>query len=85
MATLNIKFKKHKFNLLLPRILDYVAKIDDDGDFELSIDKVKVKRSNDANSYFWQLVGQLSAKINVSPEDISEFSNSNKKEINEND
>lgn len=70
MATLNIKFKKHKFNLLLPRILDYVAKIDDDGDFELSIDKVKVKRSNDANSYFWQLVGQLSAKINVSPEDI---------------
>ena len=70
MATLNIKFKKSKFNLLLPRILDFIANLDDNSDFELSIDKVKAKRSNDANRYFWQLVGQLSAKINVSPEDI---------------
>lgn len=67
---MKLQFKKANFNLLLPRILEFVANLDEDGDFELSIDKVKAKRSNDANRYFWQLVGQLSAKINVSPEDI---------------
>jgi hypothetical protein len=70
MAELNIKFKKNRFNLMLPRILEFVANLDDESDFELSIGKVKGKRSNDANSYFWTLVGQLSAKINVPPEDI---------------
>ena len=70
MAALNIRFKKSNFNLLLPRILEYVSSLADDGNFELSIDKVKAKRSNDANRYFWELVGQLSEKINVSPEDI---------------
>lgn len=70
MDSLKIKFKKDRFNLLLPRILEFVAKLDDTSDFELSIGKVKAKRSNDANRYFWELVGQLSAKINVSPEDI---------------
>ena len=70
MDCLKIKFKRDKFNLLLPKILDYVSNLDPDGNFELSVDKVRAKRSNDANRYFWQLVGQLSAKINVSPEDI---------------
>ena len=70
MDSLKIRFKKGRFNLMLPRILEFVAKLDDDGNFELVIDKVKAKRSNDANSYFWELVGQLSEKVNVSPEDI---------------
>ena len=70
MATLSIKFKKAKFNLLLPRILEFVANLDDTSDFELSIDKVKAKRSNDANRYFWQLIGQLAERLNVSPEEI---------------
>lgn len=70
MATLNIKFKKNRFNLMLPKILEFVANLDDESVFELSIGKVKGKRSNDANRYFWELVGQLSAKINVPPEDI---------------
>lgn len=70
MAGLKIRFKKSRFNLLLPRILEFVADLDDNNDFELCIDKVKANRSNDANRYFWQLVGQLSEKINVSPEDI---------------
>ena len=70
MAGLKIKFTKNRFNLLLPKILEFVASLDDNGDFELSIDKFKANRSNDANRYFWQLVGQLSEKINVSPEDI---------------
>lgn len=67
---MKLTFKKNRFNMLLPRILEFVASLDDNGDFELSIDKVKAKRSNDANRYFWELVGQLSAKINVPPEDI---------------
>jgi hypothetical protein len=70
MDTLKIKFKKFKFNLLLPKILDYSGGLDAEIDYVLTIDKVKAKRSNDANRYFWELVGQLSAKINVSPEDI---------------
>lgn len=70
MDGLKISFKKNRFNLLLPKILEFVANLDDNSDFELSIGKVKAKRSNDANRYFWELVGQLSAKINVSPEDI---------------
>ena len=70
MDTLKIQFKKFKFNLLLPRILDYIAGLDDEIDYVLTIDKVKAQRSNDANRYFWELVGQLSSKINVSPEDI---------------
>jgi hypothetical protein len=68
--SLKIKFKKDRFNLLLPKILEYVSNLADNGNFELSIGEVKTKRSNDANRYFWELVGQLSAKINVSPEDI---------------
>ena len=56
--------------MLLPRILDFVANLDEENSFELTIDKVKQKRSNDANRYFWELIGQLSTKINVPPEEI---------------
>lgn len=67
---MKLTFRKGKFNLLLPRILDFIASLDDDKDYEITIDKVKQKRSNDANRYFWELVGKLSAKIGVPPEDI---------------
>lgn len=67
---MRLQFKKSKFNLLLPRILDFIASLEEDKDYELTVDKVKQKRSNDANRYFWELVGQLSAKINISPEEI---------------
>lgn len=70
MDTLKIMFKKTKFNLLLPRVLDFVSSLEDDKEYELTISKVTKKRSNDANRYFWELVGKLSEKINVSPEDI---------------
>ena len=63
-------FKKAKFNLLIPRILDYVASLDDEIEYELVIEKPKQERSNDANRYFWVLVGKLSEKIGVSPEEI---------------
>ena len=67
---MKLLFKKGKFNLLIAKVLDYVATLDDEVDYVLTIDKVKAKRSNDANRYFWSLVGELSAKINVSPEEI---------------
>lgn len=67
---MKLRFKKGRFNFLLPKILNFIASLDDETDYELSIDKVKVYRSNDANRYFWELVGQLSAKINVPPEEI---------------
>jgi hypothetical protein len=67
---MKLQFKKGKFNSLLPRLLDYIASLDDEIDYEINIGKVKQHRSNDANRYFWELVGQLSAKIGVSPEDI---------------
>lgn len=70
MAALKIQFKKLRFNLLLPKILDVIASLDEENDYELTIGKVKRQRSNDANRYFWELVGKLSEKINVPPEDI---------------
>ena len=56
--------------MLLPKILDVIASLDEENDYELTIGKVKRQRSNDANRYFWELVGKLSEKINVPPEDI---------------
>ncbi len=70
MAALKLNFRKGKFNLLLPKILDYIAELDDEIDYELTMDKVKQRRSNDANRYFWELVGKLSEKIGISPEEI---------------
>lgn len=67
---MKLRFKKQKFNLLLPRILEFVGSLEEDKEYEISVDKVKQHRSNDANRYFWELVGKLSEKINVSPEDI---------------
>ena len=67
---MNLSFKKRNFNMLLPRILDFIASLEEDKDYELVIDKARQKRSNDANRYFWELVGQLSAKINVAPVEI---------------
>ena len=67
---MKIQFKKSTFNLFLPRILDFVANLDEDKAYVLSIDKTKQNRSNDANRYFWELIGQLSEKINIPPEEI---------------
>jgi hypothetical protein len=67
---MKLQFKKARFNLLLPRILDFIAGLEEEQEYELNIGKVKQHRSNDANRYFWELVGQLSAKINIPPEEI---------------
>ena len=67
---MKLSFEKDKFPFMLPRILEFVNTLEADKEYELTIGKAVKKRSNDANRYFWELVGQLSAKINVSPEDI---------------
>ena len=67
---MKLSFKKDKFTFLLPKILEFVNTLEDDKEYELSISKAVKKRSNDANRYFWELVGKLSEKLNVSPENI---------------
>ena len=67
---MKLSFKKDKFTFLLPRIMEFVNSLEDDKEYELTVSKAVKKRSNDANRYFWELVGKLSEKINVSPEDI---------------
>ena len=67
---MQLKFKKGKFNLLLPMILDFVASLDDEVEYELTIAKPKKQKSNEANAYYWTLINKLSEKINVSPKEI---------------
>lgn len=67
---MQLKFKKGKFNMLLPRILDFIASLDVDSEYELTIAKPKNAKSNEANAYYWSLLNELSAKINVSPKEI---------------
>lgn len=67
---MKLSFKKDKFTFLLPRIMEFVNTLEDDKEYELNIGKAVKKRSNDANRFFWEMVGQLSAKIKVPPEDI---------------
>ena len=67
---MKLSFRKDRFTFLLPRIMEFVNSLEDGKEYELDISKAVKKRSNDANRYFWELVGKLSAKINVSPEDI---------------
>ena len=67
---MQLKFKKGKFNLLLPRILDFIANLDGDAEYELTISKPKNPKSNEANAYYWALIGKLSEKVNASPKEI---------------
>ena len=67
---LKVRFKKSRFNLLLPRILDCVANLEDEVDYVLTVDKPKKEKSNEANSYYWVLIGKLSEKIGVPPKEI---------------
>lgn len=67
---MKLLFKKAKFTFLLPRLLEFVNTLEDDKEYEVVIDKAKKRRSNDANAYYWQLIGQLSAKLNIPPREI---------------
>ena len=56
--------------MLLPQILDFVSSLESDNEYELTIDKPKKEKSNEANAYYWTLIGKLSAKINIPPQEI---------------
>lgn len=65
MATLKIPFKKNKFNLLLPRILDFISSLDEGMDYDLEIKQQRKKRSLNANNYSWKLTDELADKLIV--------------------
>lgn len=67
---MKLLFKKGKFNILLPRILDFIASLDEDKEYELTIGKKEKEKSNEANAYYWVLIGKLSAKISIPPVEI---------------
>ena len=63
MATLKIQFKKGKFNLLLPRILDFISSLEEGKDYNLEIKQHRKKRSLNANNYSWKLTDELADKL----------------------
>lgn len=65
---MKLLFKKDRFNFLLPKILNFIASLDKDKTYILTIGNEK--RSNDANAYYWTLVNELSDKVGIPPKDI---------------
>lgn len=60
-------FKKPKFNLhVLPQVLNFVAALDEDKDYEINIKGVSKKRSINQNDFAWSLTDQLSDKLVLS-------------------
>lgn len=57
---MRLEFKKSKFNLLLPRILEFVNSLKDDAEYELEIKQKRKLRSLNANNYSWTLTDKLS-------------------------
>ena len=57
---MQLKFKKYKFNMLLPRILDFIQTLDEDKEYRLEIKKEPKTRSLVSNNYSWALTDQLS-------------------------
>ena len=60
---MKIQFKKNKFNFLLPRILDFIASLDEDKEYDIEIRQVRKKRSLNANNYSWKLTDELADKL----------------------
>lgn len=65
MDCLKIRFKKERFNLLLPKILEFVASLEDDKDYAFEIKQHRKKRSLNANNYSWKLTDELADKLIV--------------------
>lgn len=57
---MKLSFKKDKFNFLLPRILEFIAGLKEDKEYELSIKQIQKTRSLNANNYSWTLTDRLS-------------------------
>jgi hypothetical protein len=65
MATLKLRFRKGAFNLLLPKILDFIATLDEDKEYEIEVKQQRKKRSLNANNYSWKLTDELADKLIV--------------------
>lgn len=60
-------------NLLIvdaPEVLDSLNKLTDKSDIEIEIHGEKVKRSLNANSFFWEIVGRIADKLGASKDEI---------------
>lgn len=53
-----------------PGLAREIAELAQTSDLELTLEKRRKRRSRDANAYAWTLMGQLSAKLNIPPEEI---------------
>ena len=62
---MKLQFKKSKFNLLLPRILDYIASLEEDNEYDIEVKQHRKKRSLNANNYSWKLTDELADKLIV--------------------
>ena len=67
---MRLKFKKDTFYALLSQVFECINSLDADKSYELIIEKEQKRRSNDANAYYWTLLGKLSAQIHIPPQDI---------------
>ena len=67
---MKLSFKKDTFLVMLPKIIEYINTLEADKTYEFTVDTEKRKRSNDANAYYWQLVGMLSEKLRIAPLEI---------------
>ncbi len=65
------KFKKSLFDLsVLPKLMQLIHKLDNDKEYVISVEKVKKRRSLNANAYFWVLCDKMAEATNVSKTDI---------------
>lgn len=72
ISDLNVSIFNAKQKLTFEIDGDFRTQYDElkDKDLEIDIKIYREKRSKEANAYFWQLCGKLSAKINVPPVEI---------------
>lgn len=67
----SIVFKPKQFNYkVLPRLLDAVKVLDEDKEYTIKLDKVRKKRSLNANGYMWELCEQIAGKLGITKEDV---------------
>lgn len=66
-----ITFKPEQFNYsVLPRLLDAVKVLDENKEYTIKLDKVRKKRSLNANGYMWELCEQIAKKLDITKEDV---------------
>lgn len=64
-----IEYEKTDINTL-HQLLDRIGNIDRAKDYDLKIEQKKKKRSLNANAYFFELCGQLAAKLGITTDEV---------------